>query len=404
MANDAIMNEPASMHGKDAKGPLVLYVDDERGNRVVFEHSLATDFHIKVAADAQAALKILEAEEVAVLVTDMRMPAMSGEELLHIVKERWPGTVRMVVTAFSDIDPILRAINEGLVARYIIKPWGRAELAQVLRWATEAWQLSRSSAEIYRRLLETERLATLGSISALVVHDLKQPLMSLVANVELLQELSDLAPVLKEDVEPKSKLKRRALEMLDELPQIAHDIKQSVALLDKLISSLRGFTQQRTNPATMSTDPLRILRHAMSVCQDLTLKASSQIAYEGPHELPRVRMRATELTQVLINLVANGAEAVAARGEPHGKISIKATEANSMLVLEVRDSGIGMPPDVLERVGTPFFSTREQGTGLGVAQCQRLIGTAGGQMSIASEVGKGTTVTIALPIALPIAS
>ena len=129
------------------------------------------------------------------------------------------------------------------------------------------------------------------------------------------------------------------------------------------------------------------------------MKAQAQIAYDGPRELPRVRMPATELTQVLINLVANGAQAVAARGEPHGRVSIKATEVTGMLVLEVRDSGIGMPPDVLKRVGTPFFTTREQGTGLGVAQCQRLVGTAGGRMSIASEVGKGTTVTISLPVA-----
>jgi len=82
------------------------------------------------------------------------------------------------------------------------------------------------------------------------------------------------------------------------------------------------------------------------------------------------------------------------------KTSIKATETDGMLVLEVHDSGIGMTPDVLKRVGTPFFTTREQGTGLGVAQCQRLVGTAGGRMSIMSDgIGKGTIVTIRLPIA-----
>jgi response regulator RpfG family c-di-GMP phosphodiesterase len=175
--------------------PLVLYVDDERGNRVVFEQSMNVDFNVKVAADPQTALEILASEEVAVLVTDMRMPTMSGEELLRIAKERWPQTIRMVVTAFSDVDPILRAINEGLVARYIIKPWVRAELSQVLRWATEAWLLGRNSAAIHRRLLETERLATLGSVSGMLVHDLKQPLMSLAVNVELLRELADMSPI-----------------------------------------------------------------------------------------------------------------------------------------------------------------------------------------------------------------
>ena len=380
--------------------PLVLYVDDESGNRVVFEQSLKSEFNIKTAADPDAALKILETDEVAVIVTDMRMPTMSGEELLRIVKERWPRAIRMVVTAYSDIDPILRAINEGLVARYIIKPWMRSELSQVLRWATEAWELSRNSAAIHRRLLETERLATLGSVSSMLVHDLKQPLVSLVMNVELLEELVTFIPLFRASLAPLDNADhRRASELLDELPQITADAKTSVYHLDAMITSLRGFNQQRKNPTDITTDPLPILRHAMSVCQELTIKVRSKIGYDGPRELPRVRMQATELTQVLINLVANGAQAVAARGEPNGWIAIRATEENNTLILEVKDSGLGMSAEVLKRVGTPFFTTREAGTGLGVAQCQRLVGTAGGRMSIASEVGVGTTVTITLQVA-----
>src|SRR4051812_47722945 len=103
------------------------------------------EFRITCVSDGHAALAILDEQDVAVLVTDMRMPGMNGEELLRIAKERKPQTFRVVVTAYADVDPILRAINEGLVARYIIKPWIRAELVQVLRWATEAWTFTRSS-------------------------------------------------------------------------------------------------------------------------------------------------------------------------------------------------------------------------------------------------------------------
>ena len=383
------------------KGPLVLYVDDERGNRVVFETSMKAEFNVRVASEPSEALSILESTDVAVIVTDMRMPTMSGEELLRIAKERWPQTIRMVVTAYSDIEPILRAINEGLVARYIIKPWVRTELMQVLRWATEAWALSRDSAAVHRRLLETERLATLGSISGMLVHDLKQPLMSLAVNAELLKELADFAPVMRQALESISVPNRSHLiEMIDELGQVTDDIKTSIDHLNTLISSLRGFsTQRRPDPSTpISTDPLPILRHAMSVCQELAVKVRAQIGYDGPRELPRVRIPPTELTQVLINLVANGAQAVAARGSPNGRVSIHASESSGMLVLEVKDDGVGMTPDVLKRVGTPFFTTRAQGTGLGLAQCQRLIGTAGGRLAIDSEPGKGTTVTITLPI------
>src|SRR5579863_3406686 len=134
-------------------GPYVLYVDDEFANRVVFEQSLKSEFAIKTAADGVEALTLLDQLEVAVIVTDMRMPTMSGEELLKIAMERYPRTLRVVVTAYSDIEPILRAINEGLVARYMIKPWQREELVQILRWAVEAWTFGKDTAELQKRLL-----------------------------------------------------------------------------------------------------------------------------------------------------------------------------------------------------------------------------------------------------------
>src|SRR5882672_5263355 len=153
----------------ESSAPLIVYVDDERPNRVVFEQSLGSEFNVRCVADGVAALEILEHEETAVLVTDMRMPGMNGEELLRQCKDRWPRTIRMVFTAWVDPEPILRAINEGLVARYIIKPWARTEMVQVLRWATEAWVFGRDSEALHRRLIETERLVQLGGMAALVV-------------------------------------------------------------------------------------------------------------------------------------------------------------------------------------------------------------------------------------------
>lgn len=384
-------------------GPLVLYVDDERGNRIVFEQSLNAEFNLLTAAHAGEVLDLLDKHEVAVVVSDMRMPSMSGEELLRIVKERHPEVIRMVVTAYADVEPILRAINEGLVARYIVKPWIRAELVQVLRWAIEAWTFSRDSAALHRRLLETERLATLGSIAGMLVHDLKQPLMSLLVNVEHLRELANAAPLLRDallQAPIPSAQRARLLELVDDLDPVTSDLRTSGNHLSELISGLRELGKPRDPrlPST-ATDPLPIVRHAMAVCQELAIPARASIGYDGPGELPRVRMSATELTQVLINVVANGAQAVAARGMPHGKVSIVARPDADMLELQIRDDGVGMAPEVLNRVGTPFFTTRPDGTGLGLAQCQRLVGTAGGRLRIESERGIGTTVTIILPTA-----
>jgi signal transduction histidine kinase len=386
--------------------PLIVYVDDERPNRIVFEQAFGRQFHLKAVADGNAALELLASQDVAVVVTDMRMPGMSGDELLRIVKDRWPATIRVVITAFSDIEPILTAINEGLVARYLVKPWERAEVEQLLRWGLEAWAFGRESAALQRRLLETERLATLGSIAGAVVHDLNQPLIGLVMNAERLTELAMAAPALRRllDGAPVSDEERGDLgDLGEELADLATDLASGAAHLRNLISSLGQFLRAQPSDTTgIATDVLPIIRHAMAVCQDIAVRARGLILYEGPGELPFVRVSATELTQVLINLVANAAQAVLARGRSDGRVTVLARAADQTVNLQIRDDGVGMSAEVLAKVGTPFFTTRREGTGLGLAQCQRLIGKAGGTFKIESEEGVGTTVNIALPIATPL--
>jgi len=385
----------------EAAAPLVLYVDDERTNRVVFEAALGDEFLVRVAPDGHAALAVLAAEPVAVLVTDIRMPGMDGLELLRRAKEAVPDVVRIIVTGYSDIEPILAAINEGLVARYIVKPWDRAELSQVLRWGVEAWRFARESGSLYRRLLETERLATLGSMAGMLLHDLKQPLMAMHGNVEVLELLARDAPALAAAV-PQLALEATPREVLAErvaeLPAVVADLGEACRLLENLIEGLRDLSRPRgVGAVAPATDPVPVVRHALSVCQQLAITARTSIAYEGPRELPLVRISSTALTQILINLVSNGTQAVAARGTPNGSVAIVARAEGEMLELQVRDDGVGMSDEVLRRIGTPFFTTRDSGTGLGIAQCQRLVGTAGGQFRIESTPGIGTTVTIRLP-------
>ena len=107
----------------------VLYVDDDPIVRAVFEKTFGSLFSVRVTDTGQAALDFLEKNPVAVLVTDQRMPGMSGHELLTQVAEKFPRVVRIIITAHEDLDEILNAVNKGLVARYMIKPWNLEELA-----------------------------------------------------------------------------------------------------------------------------------------------------------------------------------------------------------------------------------------------------------------------------------
>ncbi|HEX5061591.1 MAG TPA: hybrid sensor histidine kinase/response regulator [Kofleriaceae bacterium] len=373
--------------------PLVLYADDEANNRIVFAQSFGNQFDVITVPDGAAALALLETREAAVLVTDMRMEGLSGEELLRIAKDRHPRTIRIVVTAYSDIDRILRALNEGLVARYIIKPWEHAEITQVLRWACEAWSLSTNAAALHNRLAETERLVASASS---FVHDVKSPIMSLLANTDHLHELAGDVPALRAALAavPLADEHRRALAfILDELLPISEEMQTSTRRIQELVETVAA----RPAPAPI-IDPLQIVRHVMAVCQPLAAQLSASLDYEGPGALPRIRMSASELSEVLINLVANGAQAVGARGTT-GHVSITAHLLDGMLELQVRDDGVGIPAAAMSRVGTPFYTTRIGGMGLGVAQCQRLVAIAGGRFSIDSQPGVGTIATISIPTA-----
>jgi len=385
------------------KSPLVLYVDDERANRIVFEESLKSDFRIKVVENAKSALEVLDREEVAVVVSDIRMPEVDGLELLRMVKERHPTSIRMVVTAYSDVDPILRAINEGLVARYIVKPWDRDELVQVLRWATELWKFGKDSAELLRRLLETERLASLGGLTALYVHDLKTPIMVVNNLLDELRAVADAVPALHAAIEQSAiddRIKARLLQKVDDTPEIVQDAKQASGLIKDMIAGLSDYVRNKAPQETPVIDPTPVIQFTVNMFQRITVEnRTAQIGYRGSKSLPRVRISAVDLTQVLVNLVNNATQAVHARGEPNRHVALEARTQGEMLELQVRDDGIGMSPEVLKKVGTPWFSTRTDGTGLGIANCQRLIGRAGGRMRIESEPGVGTTVTILLPTA-----
>ena len=382
--------------------PLILYVDDEPANRVVFQQSLADDFNIRTANDAQDALKILADSEVAVVITDIRMPGMTGDQLLAIVKEKYPTAIRMVITAYSDIEPILRAINEGLVARYVVKPWQLDELTLLLRWAIEAWTFGKESAALQRRLLETERLATLGSVAGAVVHDLNQPLAGLVINSDRLVEVAEAASLLRPllaGARPAPQDRAAIEELVDELPDLARDLHENAVHLREVTAGLAQFLYSRpTDAAPPSIDPLPLVKNAIAVCHDIAVRARGLITYDGPAALPKVRIGATELTQVLINLVANAAQALSARGKPDGRVTVTVRADNALVTFRIKDDGVGMPPEVLAKVGTPFFTTRKEGIGLGLAQVQRLVGKSGGSFKIESEAGVGTTVIFTLPI------
>lgn len=122
--------------------PVVLYVDDEEQNLVSFRIGFKRDFTIHVARSATEALEVLAQQPIELLVTDQRMPDMTGVALLEKVVALYPDTMRMIITGYSDIGVVIDAINAGHVYRYLRKPWDHHELLRAMQSAVRFYRLS----------------------------------------------------------------------------------------------------------------------------------------------------------------------------------------------------------------------------------------------------------------------
>lgn len=140
----------------------VLYVDDEVNNLNSFKAAFRRDFEIYTASSAREGRKILDAHEIGVIITDQRMPGMTGIEFLESIIPVYPDTIRILLTGFSDINAVMDAINRGQVYKYLVKPWQNDELKMYIENALEIYNLRKENKELSLKLelanLEIERI------------------------------------------------------------------------------------------------------------------------------------------------------------------------------------------------------------------------------------------------------
>ncbi|MDP1824233.1 MAG: ATP-binding protein [Archangium sp.] len=356
--------------------PFVLYVDDEAANLVVFAAGLRGTVQVVTAPSGATALELMRKQEVAVLVADQRMPGMSGVDLLAAVRAEFPDTVRILMTAYSDLEAAIDAINRGHVHLYLRKPWEPVELRQVLVQAVERYSAVRWANELERRMRETERMYSLGVIAMGVAHELRGPLTALTMNLELVTDLVG-------DVSEQKTL-RDAL----------RDSRTSVQAIGDIISSVELSTRSRTDEDV----------NFREVVEFAVRSALGEARHRGQLKLfatdvPPIRGSRTRLGQVVLNLLVNALEAFDPAQRQRNLLSVTLATTDGTALLTVEDNGSGIPAEVLNRVFDPFFTTKaDGGTGLGLAISKQIVEELGGSIQVSSTVGKGTTFHVRLPV------
>jgi two-component system NtrC family sensor kinase len=379
---------------EEDEAPVVLYVDDELINLRVFEANFRTRFTVVTAQSGSEALEILaeRSAQIAVLISDQRMPGMSGVELLERARDAYPDIRRMLVTAYSDMQAVMDAVNRGQVVRYFVKPWVKDDLAAALDDAIRIWSLQARLREIEGRMLRSERLAALGQVSAGIAHELMNPVGYMSQNLDALRREVD---VLRGAMLPM--LERfpnaDAAAALADLPGILNDVEAAAGHIRHVALSIRGQArgedeESRAQLADAVDFAVRIARAEVRQKARIRTRGEPVMVAVGP----------VKLCQVLINLVVNSAQAI--DPERPGLIDVRWSTEGDLVRIEVADNGIGIPPELHQKVFEPLFTTKPvgTGTGLGLAICRDILQHAGGELRFESKVGEGTTMQLSLPL------
>lgn len=184
------------------RGVAVLYLDDEEHNLVSFRAALRRHFPVFTASSAREAVEMMRRNDIPIVVTDQRMPEMTGVQFLEAIIPEFPDTVRMILTGFSDVEAVIRAINTGRVYRYITKPWDEHDLMMTLSGAVELIRLQRRNKELVeelqRQVEDQERVVRL--FQKYVPRDIVEQALKLGPDHKVFEGESRIVSVLMSDI------------------------------------------------------------------------------------------------------------------------------------------------------------------------------------------------------------
>lgn len=374
-----------------AKPATILIVDDELQTLKYFARIFAADFEVLTCASAAEAEALFEARHggISVIVSDQRMPTTTGVTLLTRIKQRWPGTVRVLTTAFADTDSLTASINEANVHRYVSKPWDLEQLRHTLDEAAEAHARFANMP----RLDASAATPDLPPLVGALAHELATPLLSIeMASQSICDAVAEhQAAVPGQRVSPAAPLDRIA----DVARRIGDDAARTRRLARSLAELSREVTQRTAFKRVTAAACVRLAAETFpyqpGARRIVSLDLKNDFAFLGTDVL---------MGAVITNLLNNALEATRRCQHPQVSISLRPSPVGNNTIV-VRDNGAGVEGRSSETMFQPFESGREGGTGLGLSICAWIVRAFGGELRLDTRAMAGTEVTISLPPAQP---
>ena len=386
----------------DARRHTLLVVDDEVDVLESLRHLFHRSYRVLTASSGDQALELLNKNDVHLILSDQRMPGMSGDVFLRHARRIRPNAIRMLFTGYADIQAVINAVNEGNIFRYILKPWDAGELEGVIRQAAEQYEL----------LAERKRL----------IAELQAANAGLTRANEELEEAGQLKSAFIEVASHEFNTPITLVLGLSELLRLLNPDRneQEQAVVERISDSARQLAKLVANTLTlMRTDDFRqTLQHAPVDLSALLRGVVEQVTpfIHARHlslnvaladDLGSFDLDADKIAASVVNLLTN-----AIKFTPDGgAISLKAQlTAADEAEIAISDSGIGLEPRAVNRLFQPFFTQfdpslhssgdfgfNKRGLGLGLSIVKQFVELHGGRVAAESVLGAGTTVTILLP-------
>lgn len=380
--------------------PTILVVDDEANVLRTLHDLLRLDYHVLGSQRPDEAFALLGQHPVQVVVSDQRMPGMSGIELLRRVRTEYPDVIRLLFTGYADIHTVIDAINQGHVYRYISKPWDADELQTVVREAVRLYELlvdrRRLGAELARKNADLEaanrELVRANELKAAFIqvasHELRTPLTIAYGVAQLVEETPELSPATRRRIE-----------------RVLRGCERMNRLVDQLVAMLQAGDYDRPLERR-AVDLVPLLRDVAEDVRPFVDVRGQTLTLELPPGLT-ASVDVTKIRDAVSHLLLN-----AVKFTPDGgHIGLAARRVGDELAIFVQDDGVGIDAELVPRLFQPFVTGENaahhssgraefgvRGIGLGLAIVKAFVGMHGGRVKLTSAPGRGSTFAITLPV------
>lgn len=387
----------------DYQNCAILYVDDEEMSLKYFTRAFGSKFRVFSAANASEGYHLLEQHrhEIGLLMTDQRMPGEKGVQFLERARQLHPRAIRILTTAYSDLDVAIEAVNSGAIYKYVTKPWDIPQLQVTLQRALEFFVVQRErdlllkeKLSALQRMLITDRVLSLGIMAARLGHYVRNSLVAV-------RTFLDLAPekLLEEKIDADRMRNPNFWKEFYEQAQV--QIRRITGLLTDLVIA----TETNESPALDELQVDETIAGSLEKLRGSLSQNGITVVNQIPAGLPPLLVE-REKFQRLFDLLLKD-EIISLPSGHHIFLSARlGSEGEQELKIELRDDGPGLPREALRSVFDPFslHIGNHHEFGINLMACYFIIYHHGGRIDVQNQEGQGVTFTLTFPLRPKMAS